>query len=111
MATNIPKELANILLTAGMNTAYTAPSGTAVVVNSIIIASTTSLTSSAVLLQVFKGPTASPGVWFPYSAVTARNGIEWEGNMPLNSASQGIIVSAASGNAFNCIVGGWEHIP
>ena len=106
--TNTPNQLAHLTLSAGINTAFTAPSGTAILLNHVAIATNISGTASAYNIHVLAGSTASAKTWFPITAVTGGDGLLFNGAFMLKAASHGLIVSASSGSAFDVIVCGLQ---
>lgn len=108
VATAIPHYLTSLTLSGGVNTAYTAPSGTAILVQHWAL-STNNLTATAggpFTAVVSVGPTASQKAWLPMTAIPARNGIQFNGNMTLEAASHAIMISASSASAFDFILYG-----
>ncbi len=105
---NTPGLLTAFTLSAGVNTAFTAPSGTAIVINHMVINANISATAEPVTAHVLAGPTAVARQWLPQTAIGEAGGMQFNGAMMLEAASHGVIVSASTGSALDCIIVGLE---
>lgn len=108
MAGNAHRPLTAFPLNGGFQTAYTAPSGTAVAMNILNIATNfmtgTAGTFSALILI---GPTASYRTLLPITGITANSRIVISGSHPLHSASWAVVISAsAPASALDVYMGG-----
>lgn len=109
VATAVPHYLTGLTLSGGINTAYTAPSGTAVLVQTIIISTNVSSTSFAgqqFTAYIQAGPTGAPKMILPYTAIRPRGGLQWNGIIILEQASHGLIISASSASALDITIYG-----
>lgn len=110
-ATAIPGHLTSLTLSAGINTAYTAPSGTAIIIQTMELSTNISATALGPYSAIgYIGPTANVRVWFPLTRIMPRGGIQFNGMQPLEAASYGVIISASSGSAFDVVIGGIKVI-
>lgn len=109
MASAIPSGFTSLTLSAGIQTAFTAPSGTALVVNYWSLArNITGVTT--ISAKVWAGPTASPSVIFPPSGLKGPRFVSMGGALILNAASNAIIISASSGSGLDFIACGLAYV-
>ena len=107
---NNERMLVATVVTGGISTAYTAPSGTAVMIGyaSLVAHQLSGTAGGPWSAHILIGPTAAPAVWLPLTAISARQGLEFRAAAALNSASNGIIVSASTASVFTLYVAGLE---
>lgn len=105
----IPDRLTSLWITAGYNTAYTSPSGTATVVNYwTLVRSGTG--GNNVNIAVLYGPTANLVLGYPVTAISKQKQVAGNGAFILGSAgNEAIIISAASSTAFSFYAGGLKY--
>lgn len=105
------RPLTALTLSAGMNTAYTAPSGTAVTINYLSIATNwLSATAGGFSAVVLIGPTANMKTWIPLTGITANSRLVMQGAFPLESAHWGVVISASSASALDVYMGGLRNV-
>ncbi len=105
----IPTRLTSLWITAGYNTAFTAPSGTAVVVNywSLI---RSGVVAGNITAAVLYGPTANLVLACPVSAYGKQKMVQGGGAFILGSGgNEAFIISAASSTAFSFYMGGLQY--
>src|SRR5689334_25020566 len=101
-----PNRLTSLWITAGINTAYLSPTGTATVVNYwTLVRSGTA--KPAVLFALSYGPIGSTVLGYPVTGLAGQKQAAGNGAFILGSAgNEGIFISAASSTAFSFYAGG-----
>lgn len=109
--TNVYRMLTALTLAAGENTAYTAPSGTAIMLGSLVLSTNISATAANVTAQIRIGPTGSPFFYQNITAIPASGRYETNSKVALASASWAILISASTGSALDCLIAGLRMTP
>lgn len=103
------RALTAFTLTEGMNTAYTAPSGTAVAISLLSLATNwKSGTAGGFSAVVLIGLTGAPRTLIPLTGITANSRLALSGSHVLNGAGWGVIISANSASALDCYMAGLQ---
>lgn len=104
---NRHRPLTAFSVSGGMQTAYTAPSGTAVSINYLSLATNyLSGTAGGFSALILAGPTAAPITLVPITGITANTRLLLTTPFALESASWGVWVSANSASAFDLYMAG-----
>lgn len=103
---NLYRPLTAFTLTAGHNTAYTAPSGTAVMIAYIRLSTNITGTAANTTAVIKVGPTAGLVTILNVTAISASGSYENTNKIALESASWGVVISAHTGGAVDVYIAG-----
>lgn len=108
MAVNTISPITSLTITAGMNSAYTAPSATGTMIRHISMAVNTAMSAgSSVSAYMLVGPTGAMKMWLPTTGLQIGTAYyQHDTFIALSASGWGVVISANSGGVLDVYMAG-----